>query len=261
MVVRIILADKLYNFSTEAEKRDLLSRYRKYLEGLTQGFSETSFKIRKIRDFDGRVELLIKGPEEIFVKNILKAEVGSVRQFDELSVGDTLEGTMVDVGEVGFGLFLNCGIVNPATDVLLPLYRLREQLAGGAQKSLKEIIHAFDFIDHFPLTVQITKIDEEEQNIEGKIALENLDIFTKIMNEGIEGLLLCGETKGQYKKALINEGHLQDIITLERYGFLEHLALLTKNTNAPGVISEIGKYLPNCKFSVINPKKIRNLQT
>jgi hypothetical protein len=227
---------------------------------MIQGFPETSFNIRKVRAFDGRAEVLIKGPEEEFVRNIFKAEVGSVRKFGEVSVGDILEGTMVDVGDVGFGLFLDCGIVNPASDVLLPLFRLREQLAGGKQKSIKEIIHAFDFIDHFPLTVEITEINKEEQNIKAKIALENLDIFTKIMNEDIEGLLMCGETKGQYKKALINEGHLQDIISLKRYGFLEHLALLTENTNAPGVISEIGKYLPKCNFSVINPQRIRELQ-
>jgi hypothetical protein len=260
MVVRIILLDKLYNISNEAEKRDLLSRYKKYLEGFIQGFSETDFKIRKIRDIDRRVELLINGPEETFVQNILKAEVGSVRRFDELKVGDTLKGTMVQVGEVGFGLFLDCGIIEPHSDVLLPLFTLREQFADGTKKSLNEIIHAFDFIEHFPLMVQITKIAPEERNIEAKVAPETLDIYTKIMNEGIEGLMLCGETKGQFKKALIREGHLQDIISLKRYGFLQHLALLTSNTNAPGVIAEIGKYLPKCKFAVINPHRIRKLQ-
>ncbi|TFG00094.1 MAG: DUF2110 family protein [Promethearchaeota archaeon] len=260
MVVRIILYDKLYNFSNEAQKQNLLSRYKKYLHGLIQGFSETQIQIRKVRKIDNRVEVLIDGPEEIFVRNILRSEVGSVHNFEDLKEGNILKGTLVDVGKVGFGLFLDCGIVNPVTDLFIPLFTLREQLAEDTQKSLRDIVNAYDFIDHFPLFVEISKINGEEENIEAKIAPESMKIFSKIMNENIDGLFFSGETKGQFKKALIQQGHLQDIISLERYGFLEHLVLLTEDTNAPGVITEIGKYLPNCKFSVLNPKRMKALK-
>ncbi len=260
MVVRIILSDKLYNFSNEREKRDLLSRYLKYLQGLIQGFSNTEVRVRKVRDEDKRVELLIKGPDENFIKNIFRAEVGGTRQFKDLQVGEVLQGTLIDVGKVGFGLFVDCGIIKPTSDVLIPLFTLREQLGAGKRISLNEIVHAYDFIDYFPLVVKVTEINVEDHNIKAEIAPDSLKIFKKIMAENIEGLAICGETKGQFKKALIREGHLHDIITLERYGFLEHLALLTGNTSAPGVIAQIGKYLPGCKFSVLNPKRMSALK-
>ncbi|MHA2257917.1 MAG: DUF2110 family protein [Promethearchaeota archaeon] len=46
---------------------------------------------------------------------------------------------------------------------------------------------------------------------------------------------------------------------MKRYGFLENLVLLKKDTDAPGIIAHIGKELENCKLSAIRPKRIRKL--
>ena len=70
---------------------------------------------------------------------------------------------------------------------------------------------------------------------------------------------MSGETKGQLKKALLQKGHLRDIISIIRFGFLENIVLLKEDSNAPGIISEIGRYLRNCKLSAIRPAKINAL--
>ncbi|MFW9780839.1 MAG: DUF2110 family protein, partial [Candidatus Heimdallarchaeota archaeon] len=61
------------------------------------------------------------------------------------------------------------------------------------------------------------------------------------------------------KKVLTKTNHIRDIISLERYGFLESIVMLKKGTEAPGIISEIGKYLVNSKISVIRAERIKNL--
>ncbi|MFW9877768.1 MAG: DUF2110 family protein, partial [Candidatus Thorarchaeota archaeon] len=75
----------------------------------------------------------------------------------------------------------------------------------------------------------------------------------------LEAIFLSGETKGQFKKAITRKGHFRDIITVKRFGYLENLVLLKQDSDAPGIIAHIGKDLENCKFSVLQPKRIRKL--
>jgi len=166
---------------------------------------------------------------------------------------------MVDVGKVGFGIFVDCGILNPKLDVLINLHVLREQFSDGKEKSLKEIINAFDFIDNFPVYIEITHIDREKKQIQGKIDHKTLNFYRKILNENIEAVFVSGETKGQVKKALIRKGHLRDIVAIDRYGFLENIIIFKDNTSAPGIIADIGKNLRNCKLSAIRPINIKKL--
>ena len=225
MVKNLVLYDKIYNIYTDKDKKEISIRYRKYLNELAQSFPNTKVQIKKVRQFDDRVEILISGPEEVFLLNLFKKEVGAIVEFDEVEINQTYKGVLLDVGKVGFGIFVDCAILNPKTDVLLNLHALRKQLCKGRDVSLTEIIKTYDFIDHFP----------------------------------VEGVFVSGETKGQFKKALIRTGHYRDIALIERFGFLENIVILRQDTNAPGIIADIGKYLKNCKLSAIRPERIRKL--
>ncbi len=255
----LVLIDKIYNISPKKQKEDIYLRYQKYLYEHIKGFPDTTVKLKKLRQYDKRFEVIINGPEEVFVQNLLKSEIGSIQEFNSIKVGQIFKGTLVDVGKVGFGLFADCGIMDPQIDILVNLHTLRTQLCNGKEKSLKEIIEAYEFIDNFPVYVKITKIETENNKIQGEFAPETLNLFKKITRENIEGVFLSGETKGQFKKVITQQGHFRDIITVKRFGFLENLVLLKKDSDAPGIISHIGKKLKNCKMSAIRPKKIRKL--
>jgi len=259
MVKKLVLNDKIYNITSKERRKNIFLRYSKYLNGKTQGFSNTKVKIKKLRSFDNRFEVEIFGPEELFVYNLLKKEFGTIYQFDQVSVSNIYKGLMVDVGKVGFGIFVDCGILNPKVDVLISLHAFREQLCDGKEKSLKEIIKAFDFINNFPVYIEITHIEREKKQIQGKIAYKTLNFYNKILNENLEAVFVSGETKGQVKKALIRKGHLRDIVSIDRYGFLENIIILKDNTSAPGIIADIGKNLKNCKLSAIRPINIKKL--
>jgi hypothetical protein len=259
MVKNLVLSDKIYNISSEEREKKIFLRYLKYLRLKTKGFPNTKVKIKKLRRFDNRFEVEILGPEEVFIYNLLKKEIGTIYQFENVKVGDRYKGLMVDVGKVGFGIFVDCGILNPKTEVLINLHNLREQLCNSKEKSLKEIIKAYDFIENFPLSIQIINIDGEKQQIQGKVDQNTIKLYSKVLNENLEAVFISGETKGQVKKALNRKGHLRDIISIERNGFLENTIILKENTSAPGIIADIGKYLKNCKLSDVRPIKIKNL--
>jgi hypothetical protein len=259
MVQKLVLFDKIYNISDRGKKEDIYLRYLTYLKERIKGFSDTSIQIKKLRKFDKRFEISISGSEESFILNILKKEIGSIENFKDIGVGKIYRGTLVDVGKVGFGLFADCAISNPHIDVLINLHSLREQLCKGYQRSLKEIINAYDFIDHFPVYVKITEIDSTKNKILGELAPQTLDLFNNILKENIEAVFLSGESKGQFKKILNKKGHFRDIISIKRLGFLENLVLLKEGSTAPGIIAHIGKELRNCKLSAIRPQKIKQL--
>jgi len=259
MVKNLVLFDQIYYVSKERKKEDIYLRYSKYLNERVKGFPDTSIKIKKLREFDGRFEVSISGPEEVFMYNILKKEIGIIKEFKDINEGTIYKGTLTDVGKVGFGLFVDCAFMNPKVEVLINLHTLREQLCRGREKSLKQIINAYDFIDHFPVHVKILKIDRENLQVQGELAPDSLNLFKKILDENLEAVFLSGETKGQFKKAITKKGHFRDIITVKRFGFLENMILLKEDSNAPGIISHIGAYLENCKFSALRPKRIRRL--
>lgn len=259
MVKKLVLFDKIYNTSNKGNKEDFYLRYYKYIREHAIGFPNTSIKIKKLRKFDKRFEVIISGPEETFIFNILKNEIGSIKEFQEIKVGNVYRGTLIDVKKVGFGLFVDCAILNPPVDVLINLHTLRNQLCNGKEKSIKEIIGAYDFINHYPLLIKIKEKDTTNNKLLGEIAPESLVLFEKILSENIEGVFLSGETKGQFKKIITKMGHFRDIITFKRFGFLENLVLLKEGTDAVGIIAHIGKHLRNCKLSALRPKKIRTL--
>jgi hypothetical protein len=259
MTKSIVLYDKIYNISSERKKRDIFIRYLKYLNEHIKGFSKTSININKLRNFDQRFEINIHGQDENFIFNLLQKEIGTIIEFKDVKEGQLYKGTMVDVGKVGFGIFVDCAILNPKTDVLINLYSLRTQLCNGKEKSLRQIVKAYDFINHFPVYVRITKVDKLDNKLQGELDQKSLNLFKKILKENIEGVFLSGDTKGQFKKVLIKKGHLQDIISIKRFGFLENLVLLKKDSDAPGIIAHIGRELKNCKLSALRPARIKKM--
>ena len=256
---KLVVWDQIYNFSSENERKIIEYRFRKYLEEKVNGFPSTKIIINKLRKYDNRFEIEILGPEEVFVSNLIKKEIGTIVNFDNIEEGKIYKGTIIDCGKVGFGIFVDCAILNPKTDVLIPLHSLRKQLCKGYHKSLSEIINAYDFIDKFPVYIKIETVDREERKISGNLAQDTLNLYQKCIRENIEGVFISGQTKGQVKKALVRTGHLRDILSIERFGFLEHIVLFRENTQSPGIISDIGSKLKKSKFSAIRPNRIKSL--
>ncbi len=259
MVKKIVLFDKIYNITSQRKKEEVFASYYKYLDERVKGFPKTSMRIKKLREYDGRFEIEINGPEENFVSNILRKEVGSITDFKDVQVGQIYRGTMVDVGKVGFGIFVDCAISKPGTDVLIELRTLRHQLCNGKKHSTREVIKAYNFIDHYPIHVKIVSIDPENHKLQGEFATETLNLFKKVMDENIEGIIVCGSSKNQFKKALLKTGHLRDMISIYRFSFLENIVLLKENTDAPGIIAHVGKDLRKCKLSALRAKRIKSL--
>ncbi|MHA1818969.1 MAG: DUF2110 family protein [Promethearchaeota archaeon] len=208
---------------------------------------------------ENRPMVVIKGSEEEFIYNFLTKEYGKLYDFNELKVGQVVRARMRDPNNVNFGIFLDCGIENPQKDVLLPVYRLREQLVNGKKIPKRQIVRAFGFFENFPLYVEITKIDTANKKIECKIADESIDLLNTWIEDGFEILFSAGMPRKKIKKAIKKKKHFHDYITIERLGFLEMAIFLKNGTNAPGILSDIGPLLSNVRFSMFRPKSVKEM--
>ncbi|MHA1341567.1 MAG: DUF2110 family protein [Promethearchaeota archaeon] len=220
---------------------------------------DVHFKFSGLKKPENRPIIIITGKDEEFAYNFLKNEYGTTYKFDEIKEGQILRGRMRNIDEVNFGIFLDCGIENPNKDVLLPIYKIRNQLVANLKIPKRKLCKAFGFFEEMPIYVKINKIDKKSKKIECEIANKSLNMIKQWLEDGLDILFSAGVVRKRIKKAIKRTGHYQDYVSIDRLGFLETACILRNGSNAPGILSEIGPLVKNAKFSMLRPKNIKNL--
>ncbi|MGQ9723254.1 MAG: DUF2110 family protein [Candidatus Jordarchaeum sp.] len=209
----------------------------------------------------GWIQLTLEGEDAEAAKNFLNYEFGSTYGMSDLHQGLICRGKLVEPTKFGYGVYVDIGLDSNKKDVFIPLFKLREQLLNNLRRTLRKIITNFALIENFPLELEIIKVDKETNNIKAKLSDNQVSIFKKWINSALDRIIICGSTRQQIRKAIIKSGHLQDILSIERLGLLEQAVVCKYNTEAPGLISEIGKFLPNIPMKGFIPKNIKSLMS
>jgi hypothetical protein len=205
----------------------------------------------------GWIQLVLEGEDAEAAKNFLKQKYSSIYELDELYYGLTCRGKLVEPRRFGYGLYVDIGLNSNKKDAFIPLYILRKQLLNNFQKPLRKIIDKFALIENFPLEVKILNINRENRNIEAELSGNQVSMFRRWVNSSFDRIVICGATRQQVRKAIIKSGHLRDIFSIERLGLLEHAVVCKYGSEAPGMISEIGKFLPKVQMKGFLPKSIK----
>ena len=257
-MIILVLLDKFYSHSDRKpfDETYLSRALLQLIKEKTKEF-EVEFEFGGLHQPGNRPIIAIGGKDEKFVKNYLIKEFGTVTEFESLQKGQIVRGRFLNPDTVNFGLFVDCGIENPDKDVLYPLFEMRKQLCGGKKLSKRQIVKAYGFFEHMPLTFEITNINTETHKIECKIAEESLEIIQTWLKDEFEMLFSTGEPRKRIKKAIKYTKHYPDYIIIERMGFLENIVYLKKGTSAPGILADIGPHLRNTQFSMFRPTKVK----
>ena len=145
--IQILLLEKIYG--SRISQSNALRSARDIIE---REIGSLQLKqLETTRGNEGYLSVSIAGADSQGAKNYLKWKFGSVINFDELEVGIIRRGHLVSPGRVGFGIFIDIGVLNPKKDALLPLYTLRRQLVNGKTFSLKQIVQNYGFLENFPI--------------------------------------------------------------------------------------------------------------
>jgi len=104
------------------------------------------------------LQVRVRGEDAETFLNLLREKFGEAPVLrSNVERWDIRKGFVTGSGRVGFGVYIDIGILEPARkDALYPLHRMRAQLSDGASKSSREILQENALADYFPVDVIVT---------------------------------------------------------------------------------------------------------
>jgi hypothetical protein len=206
-------------------------------------------------DKRGHLSISIDGQDSEFAINYLIKEYGKSIRIENVKAGSVFPGSFVDVGKVGYGLYVDIAATSKTrVDVLLPLHRIRDQFS--VRKPLRVIAKTLVFVDDLPVDVKITDVDSSANKIEGELAQSTLNRFEEWMHDDHERVLVFGASLDMIETALTKTRHLEDIYEFEKLGKFEFSLRCKRSTRASGIIAAIGPKLRGIPMHLFIPKEI-----
>lgn len=247
----VTLLEKAYGRYTRAAINSL----KQTLTQLTAGLN-VNVKIES-KDERDWIRIHISGEDEAVTLKYLDREFGLAPvSIQNLHVGAVIRGKVIDSGQVGYGLYIDIGISSPELrDALLPLYKMRAQLAEGRKLPANQIIKKLCLFDNFPLKVRVTSVNSETNKIEVELTKNQLSMFNRWIKSKLDYVIALGATRAHIKKALTKTRHLRDVLQIQHLGLLEHAIQCKPKTYSPGIIAKIGPLLPQVPLYTFNPKE------
>jgi len=191
----------------------------------------------------GWLEVGADGEDAEAFLNILKEKLGTVPvQYSGLEKWDVAKGFLVGAGRVGFGVYVDVGILEPAAkDGLYPLHRMRAQLADGIAKSCREILDENGLADNRPVSVLVTSIEGERVSLE--LSDETRLLLQSWKNLPFERVVAMGVSRDNLEVSVKRADLRYDVIRCESLSLFCHCLVCKVGTEAPGVIAKIGRHL------------------
>ncbi|MFQ3294917.1 MAG: hypothetical protein ACI8VE_001998 [Natrialbaceae archaeon] len=163
----------------------------------------------------------VEGEDAPVARNVLREEWGEI--VPQLEDGETYVGT--------FDAWSDDGIVLDAgKDVPVPAEEL--ELGPGTPEQIRE---RFGLIQHLPLRFiygDPPRLADEER--------DRLYEWTR----GPGRVNVNSATRAEVRATVNRAGHAHDIVTVERLGLLEQSIVCREGTDPPGLLANIGEYLP-----------------
>ena len=247
----ITLLEKSYGTYKVAALNAFRRNLSKELEGLEVQIKKVNLHPRNW------ITVEVEGDDEEAAYNLLQHYYGTTCSFDQLEKDQTRKGKLLQTGKYGYGFFIDIGIDSAKIiDAFIPLYALRQQLAKNEKLPLRRLSILYGFLDNLSLEVRIESIDRLQRKIQVVLSDAQINTFEKWIRSKLERLIVVGVTRHHLKKVIINSGHLRDITSIDRLGFLEEMIICKRGTNAPGILSEIGSSLPESQIQLFIPTKL-----
>jgi hypothetical protein len=173
----------------------------------------------------------VSGPDETIARNLLREEFGEIVTDHE--PGETYVGTLDSWNDDGFVLDVGMGntVGIPAENIDL------------GQGSPAQIRKRFGLVQHLPLRFVAGE--------EPRLAESEVDRLYE-WSRGNGRVNANSATRSEVRATVNRAGHAQDIVTVERLGLLEQSIVCNPDTDPPGLLADIGQYLPSELLAVVS---------
>ncbi|MBV0922888.1 DUF2110 family protein [Halomicroarcula limicola] len=172
----------------------------------------------------------VDGPDATVARNLLREEFGEVVTTHE--AGETYVGTLDSWDDDGFVLDVGFG-----QTVRIPAENL--DLGQGSPEQIRK---RFGLVQHMPL--RFVAGDDP------RLADEEVDRLYD-WTRGNARVNANSVTRSEARATVNRAGHAQDIVTVERIGLLEQSIVCNPDTDAPGLLSDIGRFMPSELLAVV----------
>ena len=186
------------------------------------------------------LQIRAKGEDADAFLNLLRQEQGEATvSRAKLGKWDIVRGFVAGAGRIGYGVYVDIGIQDPAPkDALYPLHRMRAQLADGEAKSAREILDSNALVDYVPLRMTVTEFQGE--NISVEMEDEARDRIVSWRKYPFDRVIVVGANRTQAENAVKASGLQSDIVEVESLSLFVQSLVCKIGTDAPGVIAKIG---------------------
>jgi len=186
------------------------------------------------------LQIRAKGEDADAFLNLLRQEQGEAPvSRAKLGKWDIVRGFVAGAGRIGYGVYVDIGIQDPAPkDALYPLHRMRAQLADGEAKSAREILDSNALVDYVPLRMTVTEFQGE--NISVEMEDEARDRIVSWRKYPFDRVIVVGANRTQAENAVKASGLQSDIVEVESLSLFVQSLVCKIGTDAPGVIAKIG---------------------
>jgi hypothetical protein len=208
---------------------------------------------------DRWVQIALAGEDEEIATNYVIKEIGICpSNFGNVKRLSTLNGYISILEKNGEKLSVDVGVFEPKiVHAIIPLQRLQAQLVDGSKIALGKIAELFGFCKDLPISVKITRLNEEESLTEAELSSRQIRKYAVWRESLLDRLVVLGLPLHEIKMTLEHAKLDRDVIDVEPLGLLEHALTCKLGTDAAGLIPKIGRNLKNAKFAVFNPKRLR----
>lgn len=251
-MTEIVLLRKLYGPSAERCRLALQRTLDSIVTGLEAGIRILGLVER------GWVKVEVQGEDEAVAINQLHRRFGlTPSSLEALKLPCIVNGYAIDVGKVGYGIYVDVGLSSPnVVDALVPLHTLRAQLVDGSKVSVRRIAEAYGLIDNLPLSLRLTRVDIVGRRVEAELSDAQVALFEGWVRDGLERVIALGVPLEDAEEALRMSGLRRDVVGIESLGLFEHSFLCKPGTQAPGIIGGLGRYLPRIPLCVFSPSNL-----
>jgi len=172
----------------------------------------------------------VDGPDAAVARNLLREEFGEM--VPNHKDGETYVGTLDSWDDDGFVLDASMG----------QTVRIHADSIDLGQGTPEQIRKRFGLVQHMPLRFVA---GDEPRLADG--AVDRLYEWTR----GDGRVNANSATRSEVRATVNKSGHAQDIVTVERLGLLEHSIICNPDTDPPGLLADIGRFMPSELLAVV----------
>jgi hypothetical protein len=205
------------------------------------------------------VQVSLSGQDEAIAANYVAEKIGFCPvSFENVKKFSPLNGYVTNLEKSTEELSIDVGVFQPKiVHAIMPLRHLQAQLTDGRKIALKKMSELFGFCENLPISVKVANVNKEESRIEAELSTSQVERYEVWRESLLDRLLVMGSSLYEVKMALEHAMLDRDVISVEPLGMFEHALICKLGTDATGLIRQLGRSLRNAKFTVFNPKRLR----